>query len=231
MDDNIHKKHRERLKKEFADGGFNTFTPTHKWLELLLFYCVPRIDTNPLAHELINKYKTLYGVLQAPTSELIEFNGLTESNVWLLKMIIPIARICENEKSDELLSSVNPDNINDFICAKFYGLENEQFAVACLNPMGKIIDFKFLGIGSINEIGVSSRDVVKHILQTNASCVVIAHNHPFGCALPSNEDINTTKELNNILKSINVRLLDHIIISCGDYVSLAQSSEYNYIFE
>ncbi len=231
MSNNIHDGHRERLKAEFLNGGFNNDTPPHKWLELLLFYSVTRKDTNPLAHELISKYKTLNGVLEAPVSELIKFDGLTKNNVGLLKMIIPIARQCEIQKGAELLNSLTPQDTGDYILSKFYGLESERFGVAFINQMGRIADFKFIGNGDIAQIGVSVREIVKYVMEFDASCIVIAHNHPTGFALPSSTDIETTKNLCDILSRINVRLLDHIIISNNDYVSLANSRDYEHIFK
>ena len=98
IEENLHKDHRKRVKQDFLRNGFDHKTPSHKILEMLLFYCISRKDTNDLAHELINRYGSLSGVLDAPVKELITFNGLTESNVGLLKMIMPIARVYQYEK-------------------------------------------------------------------------------------------------------------------------------------
>ncbi|MCQ2455263.1 MAG: hypothetical protein MJ090_03900 [Clostridia bacterium] len=230
MAENIHSGHRERLKKEFLDGNFNSSTPDHKWLELLLFFCINRSDTNPLAHELINKYKTLDAVFEAPVNELIKFNGLTKNNVPLLKMIIPLARKIELQKSDNIFNALHPDNINEYVLSRFYGLTTEQMGIVCIDQLGKIIDFKFLSEGDIGEVSISTRNIIKYVLEKNASCVIIAHNHPKSFALPSKADIDATVSLRKILEQINVRLIDHIIVSGSDYVSLAQSQEYKSIF-
>ncbi len=231
MGENIHAGHRNRLKKEFLDGNFNSSTPEHKWLELLLFFCIAQKDTNPLAHELIKKYKSLNGVFEAPVKELIEFKGITESNVALLKMIIPLARQCELEKSDNLFKSLNNDNICDYILSRYYGLTTEQMSITCIDPVGRIIDFKFLSEGDIGEVSISTRSIVKYVLDNNASCAIIAHNHPKSFALPSKADIDATIQLSNVLNQVGIRLIDHIIVSENDYVSLAQSREYSYIFK
>ncbi|MCQ2449792.1 MAG: DNA repair protein RadC, partial [Clostridia bacterium] len=95
--DSLHAGHRARVKQEFLAHGFHENTPPHKILELLLFFCLPQGDTNPLAHELINRFGTLTGVLQAPVEELTQFKGLTENNVVLLKLILPLAQKCLEE--------------------------------------------------------------------------------------------------------------------------------------
>jgi len=228
---NIHEGHRSRLKEEFLNGGFSENTPEHKWLELLLFYCIPQRDTNELAHQLIEKYKGLNGVFEAPAEELIKFSGITRSNVALLKMIIPLARQCAIEKSRDLFKVSSPDNIGHFVVSKFYGLCVERLCIICINPIGKIIDFKFLSEGDISQVGVSTRNLIKYVLDKNCFCAIIAHNHPNGFALPSNADIEATIKIRDILASVNVKLLDHLIVSGKDYVSLAQSREYSQIFE
>ena len=92
MDKNLHEGHRERARQEFLQHGFDRNTPPHKILELLLFYCVGRVDTNPIAHELIAKYGSVAGVLDAPVEELAAFKGLNERSAVLLKLIMPIAQ-------------------------------------------------------------------------------------------------------------------------------------------
>jgi len=228
--DNIHEGHRKRLKQEFLIGGFNEDTPAHKWLELLLFYCIPQVDTNELAHKLIDTYGSLGGVLEAPFEELLQFPRLTENNIPLLKMIIPIARQCALEKSEELLKISKPDNIGHFIISKYYGLTKERFSVTLISQSGKITDFKFLSEGDISEVGISMRNLIQYVIQKNCFCVVVAHNHPNGLALPSKADIDATIKLRDALSAVNVKLLDHLIISGKDYVSLAQSKDYYDIF-
>ena len=100
MADNIHAGHRERLKDEFLNGAFGENTPDHKWLELLLFYCIPQKDTNPIAHDLINRFKSINGVFEASIEELTEINGISKNGAVLLKMIIPLARKCEINKTE-----------------------------------------------------------------------------------------------------------------------------------
>ena len=231
MGENLHSGHRSRVKNEFLSGNFNNNTPDHKWLELLLFFCIMQSDTNPLAHELINKYKTLNGVFEAPVKELIEFKGLTESNVVLLKMIIPLARQCELERSNSIFKTLKPDNICDYILSRYYGLTTEQMSVTCIDATGRIVDFMFLSEGDIGEVSISARKIVKYVLDNDTSCVVIAHNHPKSFALPSKSDIDATIRLSDILSQVGIRLIDHIIVSDGDYVSLAQSRDYSYIFK
>ncbi len=231
MADNIHAGHRERLKDEFLNGAFGENTPDHKWLELLLFYCIPQKDTNPIAHDLINRFKSINGVFEASIEELTEINGISKNGAVLLKMIIPLARKCEINKSRLVANCLSTDNIGDYILSQFYGLTKERFGIALLDPMQKIITFKFLSEGDIAEVGVSIKTIAKFVLDNDAYYVVLAHNHPKSFALPSKSDIDATIKIKETLSKLNVRLLDHIIISENDYVSLNQSREYSYIFK
>ncbi len=231
MEENIHKGHRDRVKKEFLSGAFGDSTPDHKWLELLLFYCLPQGDTNPLAHELINKYKTLNGVFEAPVDELAEFKGITPNNAVLLKMIIPLARKCEINYSNDIIRSVTPESIGDFLLKQYYGLTTEKLGILCLDSVGKVLGFQFIGEGNISEIAISYRAVISYILKLNATNVILCHNHPKSFALPSVTDVETTVKLARMLGEIGISLKDHIIISGNDYISLAQSRDYKDIFE
>ncbi len=229
--ENPHEKHRERMKNEFLAHGFDDKTSPHRVLELLLFYCVPRVDTNPLAHELINKYKNLSGVLDAPVEELIQFKGITRNNVGLLKMVMPIARIYLKETElDVDRHFTDYSNMCRYIVGRFSGLVQEHFAVIYLDNTGKMLEFQFLSHGGSNTVTVSNRDIISGVIKYNATAVVVAHNHHNSLLLPSAQDVAATQRIAMALDDIDVRLIDHIIINKSDYISMAQSSEYKYIF-
>lgn len=230
MGDNVHSGHRERAKKEFLERGIDENVPAHKILELLLFYCVPRIDTNPIAHSLINKYKTLSGVFDAPADELVKFNGITYNNVGLLKMILPLSRIIalENQSNKDIFRSYS--EMENFLLAQYTNITVEKLSIMGIDADGKKVFFRFVSEGDITCVGVPMREIAKAFLETDATIAVIAHNHPKGTALPSKADIKATETIQKLLFDIGVNLIDHIIISKDDFVSLAQSNEYKYIF-
>ncbi len=229
--DNPHDGHRQRMKEEFLVSGFNESTPPHKVLELLLFYCIPRRDTNVLAHELIKKYKTVSGVLDAPVSELLKFKGITPKNVGLLKMIMPIANIYRNEKQNPPDCFVDYNEIGNYILEKFSGLGTEKFGVLFLNAAGVCLGFEFMGEGDSASVGIPTRRLISRILELNATAVILAHNHPSGVALPSADDISNTEAAARSLRYINTTLIDHVIVVEGDYISMRQSIDYSYIFK
>lgn len=231
MGDGLHDGHRERVRQEFLKNGFNENTPPHKILEMLLFYSIPRKDTNEIAHELLNRFGSVAGVLDAPVNQLTEVKGVSLNTAALIKLIIPIARRYSLEKSSKIENYSNVDEVCKYLVQRYFGYTKEVFSVTSFSGSGRMLGFDILGEGNVSEVNVSTREVVETVLKRQAVCAIIAHNHPNGVALPSEEDIAVTRNIQSALRHINIRLLDHIIIGGDDYVSLAQSRLYNDIFE
>lgn len=225
MDKNIHDGHRERVKKKFLEHGFSDATPKHEILELILFFSVPRKDTNELAHQLLKKFGSLSGVLNASASELTKFPNITENTVALFKVIMEAARIYNTEGVSKSTVFTSVEEIGTYLLGRFAGITEEQFAVVSLDNKGKFIAYDVLSKGDIRAVGVSSRKVIEVMLERRAGMVVLAHNHPGGVALPSDVDIETTKRIGEALSHIGVRLFDHIVIADGDFVSFKQSRQ------
>lgn len=230
MQDNPHEGHRRRVREEFLANGFGENTPPHKFLEMLLFYSIPRKDTNVLAHKLLERFGSLAGVLDASAEELEKIPGITENTAALLKLIVPTARKYQSDKCEIKNRYESIDDICEFLLSKYFGFNEEVFAVTSLSLNGRILGFDILSSGSPFSVAVSSRSVVETALRRNAACVIISHNHPGSSALPSSEDIQVTALLKEALAHVNVRLSDHIIIADGDYVSLAHSRGLEEIF-
>ena len=228
--DNIHNGHRDRIRQEFLIHGFDQNTPPHKILEILLFYCVQRADTNPIAHELIAKYGSVAAVLDAPVQELAAFKGLSERSAVLLKLIMPIAQRYIYDKQEQKPTFKSLDGIGKYVLGRYLGETREKIAVMCLDAKGSMLDFALLGEGSLDSVGLSNRDLVKKALDSNATAVVLCHNHPNGIALPSESDVQLTKNAAQTLLGIGVQLIDHVMVADTDFVSMAQSEQYGYIF-
>ena len=218
------------MRQEFLQHGFDQNTPPHKILEILLFYCVQRADTNPIAHELIKKYGSVAAVLDAPVEELAAFKGLSERAAVLLKLIMPIAQRYIYDKQEQKPTFKSLDGIGKYVLGRYLGEMREKVGVMCLDTRGSMLCFEFLGEGSLDSVGFSNREFVKTVLNANAVAVVLCHNHPNGIALPSDNDVSLTKQAAQTLSGIGVQLIDHIIVADTDFVSLAQSEEYGEIF-
>ena len=228
---NPHEKHRKRSKELFLADGFSENTPEHKILEMLLFYSIPRIDTNEIAHNLINRFGSIAKVIDAPAKELVKVKGIGENSAALIKLMSPIINRYINEKKKTLRGVRSMDEIFDFVLNKYITFTDEVFAITSFNAAGEILDFDVINSGDLTSVGFSMRKIIEIVIERKATAVVISHNHPHGNAVPSNEDIASTMKIKEVLEGIGVKLLDHIIIAEGDGVSLRQSQKYYSLFK
>lgn len=217
-----HDGHRKRLKARFAKSGLDDFEP-HNVLELLLFYSVPRKDTNPIAHRLINRFGSLSGVFDAKPEELMKVEGITENTAVLISMIPQLARKYLEDKSDAMNTIRGFNDIGTYLMPKFVGRTIETVMLAALDNKNKIISCNIIAEGDNNRANISRRKVMEEAIRVGATRVVLAHNHPRGFAVPSKEDIYLTEEIYSLLKSVGIELVDHIIFAEDDFVSLAAS--------
>ena len=220
----MHEGHRARVKKRFLEEGLDHFSDIQA-LELLLFYALPRVDTNPIAHRLLDRFGSLSQVLEASPEELCKVPGVGENGALLLNLIPQMGRfyMTDRAKSATILTSL--EQCAEFLVPRFFGRKLETVFLLCLDAKCKVLCCKELGEGSVNSTGLSIRRVVETALGVNASSAVLAHNHPSGLAIPSPEDIQTTRRIAMALQAVEITLVDHIIVADDDYVSIAMSDE------
>ena len=228
--ENNHKEHRQRLKERYHREGLDNFE-THNILELLLFFGIPYKDTNNLAHELLKRFGSLSGVLEASREELMSVNGIGENAATLLNLIPSLSRKYLDDKVGEKTVMNSCEAIGNYLVAKYRFRQDEVFSMICLDQSCRLISWEIISSGTINITAVNSRKVIEAAMKTSANAVVLAHNHPNGLAVPSSDDIKSTMALVEALNIIGVRVLDHIIISGEDFVSLASSQQYKYLFK
>lgn len=223
----IHKDHRKRLRKRFREEGLDNFDPRHA-LELLLFFCIPRIDTAPLADALLKHFGSVKLVLEATAEELEKVPGVGENVSTLLTLIPQLARYAQvNPQEKKKPGILNKTSLyGDFLVPQFDNRRNETVILLCMDAKCKYLCHKVVGEGSVNSASIPVRRVVEIALACNASMVVLAHNHPSGLALPSGEDIQTTRQMAMALDAVEVTLVDHIVVADGDFVSMVQSGYY-----
>ena len=218
----MHSGHRERLKKKFIKYGADSLE-THELLELLLFYGIPRKDTNELAHVLINTFGSLPQVFDATINRLLKINGIGESTAVLIRLVSKLSRVYAEKNYETNNKRLKKEQIEKIILNKFIGRIKEHVVLALFDAKRNLMFCDVISQGSFGSTGVHTRDIIELALKFNATKAIIAHNHPSGIALPSREDIETTVELKNALKLIEVKLVDHIIVADNDYVSIADS--------
>lgn len=218
----IHDGHREKMRQRFMTGGLDAFAD-HEILELLLYYAIPRRDTNPIAHALMERYGSLPAVLAAPMEDLKRTEGIGESAAVLLHLVPQVcrrARLAQGGEDQVLNSS---ERAGAYLLECFDGESREVIYQLCLDRKGKLLACKRLGEGSVASADLDVRRLVENAILTGASAVILAHNHPSGVALPSDGDYTATMRVRAALNAIGIELADHIIVADGDFVSMADS--------
>ncbi|MDL2288852.1 DNA repair protein RadC [Oscillospiraceae bacterium OttesenSCG-928-F05] len=219
---NPHAGHRKRLKNRYLTEGLDGFQ-AHNVLELLLFYALPQGDTNPLAHELIQRFGSLSAVFDTDYSELIKVKGLGEHAALLIKLIPDLGRYYNISKQDFGVIINSTRQAGEYLMPRFHGYINEVVMLVCLDAKCKVLSTQVLVEGELNSARISTRKIIETVLRVNATSVIMAHNHTSGVAVPSREDVDVTKEIGEALAHLDVLLIDHIIIADDDFVSMKDS--------
>lgn len=222
---NIHAGHRQRLFDRYAASGIEGFSDV-ELLELILTFAIARKDTNPIAHRLLDTFGSLGAVLDAPLLSLQKVEGVTRRAATLLRLLPQSWKRYELSHQSETKVFMTTEACGDYLVPFFRGLREERVRMMCLDAKCKLLDCREVSSGSVNSAAMPIRCIVETALAVNATSVVIAHNHTSGVALPSKEDIHSTQRLKEALASVDIFLVDHLIVADSDYVSLRDTANY-----
>jgi len=214
--------HRERLKRRFLKEGLQNFEP-YQALELLLFYAIPRRDTSPTARELIKHFGSFSAVLSAPVEELKKVDGMGESSATFLHLVGQCSGYYLADLSRYKKQILSTAEAGQYLLPRFIGKPQESLYLLCMDNSRRIVYEGLISEGSVDVAHIPLRSITEVILRSGATSVILAHNHPRGFALPSEADIRSTQQLHLLLHTLNVELLDHLIVAETDYVSMAES--------
>jgi DNA repair protein RadC len=226
----FHRGHRERMRDRFIKEGLDNFEP-HLILELMLYYAIPQKDTNILAHRLLESFNgSFMRVLDAPLEELIKVDGIGMNTAVLIKMFPEVCRryLLETSETGKIVKS--SEDAAKHMIPMFFGKNFECVALMCLDAKGKVLFCDCVFEGSVNAAAVSVRRVVEICVRYTTTDVIVSHNHPGGVAIPSEQDVMVTRRIAEALRTVGVRLLDHLIIAGNDWVSLAATPTQSDIF-
>lgn len=226
---NPHKNHRARLRETFKKAGLDGMQD-HNVLEFILFYSIPRKDTNEIAHRLIDTFGSLSRVFDATYEQLLGVEGVGESSALLISQIPALCRRYAEGKNAKKINLSDADAAKEYIIKKYFGCRVEIFYVLCLDALGNLINCCKLGEGSSDTVVIDKRAVLEVAFRNNADKVIIAHNHPDGIAAPSREDLGLTSSLSSVLSGVGIRLADHIIVAGNDAISLASIDKFKPLF-
>ena len=206
--------HRQRLKERYLREGAQSLDDK-TLLELLLSYALPRIDTRPIAAVLLDKYGSLPRVLSASPDELVKTAGIKQHTAILISMLPELSRRFLSGNSADSLSLREQEIACEYLRGCFAGFKEEHVFLLCLDTYGALTERRLLHRGSINSAAFSMRLITEAAISTSCGHVILAHNHPNGSALPSDEDIYTTQRIAAALRINDIELVEHYIVA-GD---------------
>ncbi|MEG2377578.1 MAG: JAB domain-containing protein [Clostridia bacterium] len=220
--------HRARVRKRMKNEDVDDM-PEYVILEALLTGTIKRADTCETARSMIEKFGSMARVIDASETELANAHGVGPATAEFVKLLPKIYRKYRQSKWGNNVVFSDCKYTGDFLIDKFIGYNIEVVYVLCMDSNRRMICCTKAHEGSINAVQISIRNIIDIALRANAARVVIAHNHISGNALPSKEDLETTRKLFSALSMVGVIMDDHVIVADEDYISLAQSNFFNEI--
>ena len=213
----MHEGHRKRMLEKFLKFGADALSD-HELLELILYFAIPRRDTNPIAHNLIDNFGSYNAVLNAEYEDLKAIPGVGERSAMLLKLFQQASKRYYTPTTENIRFTTSLD-ASRYLISHFFGEAYEKFYVLCLDMKYRLVHMELISEGNHEQIVVYPRKIASVVLRHNASRVILSHNHPTGEPTPSLKDIETTKAITQVLNTLDTELVDHIIVSGNQYYS------------
>jgi DNA repair protein RadC len=208
--------HRQRLLDRFRKNSLDGFHD-YEVLELLLAFIIPRKDTKPVARQLLSRFNSISGVLNAPAAEIVKVPGMGVRTAELLFAFRDISSYCLKEKLGRQSIIEKRSDVEEYLKFNF-GMKREEFVAAVyLDSGNRCLATEILAEGTVNQCAIYPRKVVEAGLSHGAAGLILAHNHPGGTLTPSKADWNITERLHTAGKQVDMHLLDHLII-CGEKI-------------
>ena len=226
-----HSGHRERVRNLFLESGLDGFSD-HNILELLLFYTIPKRDTNVIAHDLIDRFGSLRRVLDAKPEELCSVKGMGMYTATFLSILPQLARrYCISEsRQKHAIKIEDQEAVETYLRSRFIGESQECIYMLAFGNDGQMTGCTKVTTGSLSKIRFDGRAIVEAAFRMGAVSAVLSHNHPGGVAAPSQDDVDTTKIVANTLSACNIHLVDHIIFAGDECFHMASHINFHTIF-
>ncbi len=223
MQKNLHADHRDRMRQRYLQQGADSFS-THELLEILLYYSIPRENTNGTAHTLLEEHGGLSGVLFADVDELCMTEGIGPKSAMLLELVGALMRRCALENRPHTAVFDTLTKARTYLEPYFIGVGVERVYVMMFDNGMRLIDFYLACEGTVNEAHPIARAIAERAMKKHASSVLVAHNHPRGFAIATAQDRDFTSTLEQALKICSTVLLEHLLFADGFCIPLLQKN-------
>ena len=223
MSENPHVGHRARMRERYLnDSGMDTFAD-HEALELLLYYCIPRKDTNELAHKMLQIFGSLGSLFDAHPNDIVKSCNVNENTAILVSMIPKLAKRYNQSKWEKDARFTAPQTAARYLIQLFAERNTEAFYMLCLDAQRRLNYAALISEGTVEETSVYMRNIIQAALRYDAVSVVLSHNHPGGSVSASGADIEATRQIIRAFELLEITVLDHIVIAGGRYFSFAEN--------
>jgi len=217
----FYKGHRSRIREKFIQTAADNFQD-YEILEMLLFLANPRIDTKPMAKDLLDQLQNLENIIKASPLILKKFNQISDAAIFLFKLINEVNnRINRSKAKLGNIFQFNEDFLESYRL-KLKNLSKESLILLFLNEKKFIIGEKIINDGSLEQINISKKKIIEYAVALSCESLILMHNHPNASAKPSKYDINSTNIISEALRLIDIELYDHIIFGVNDMLSFKE---------
>lgn len=206
-----HSGHRQRKKDQFLERGLDG-VPEHEILEFMLYYSVPRQDTNGFAHELIHKFGSLREVLGADYRELLEVPGIGPNSASMICFFRMLSEIYLKAEYGNKLEVNDSESLNTYCKTLFLNSRVEEIRCIFLDDELKLIGEQKICEGTLGKLELPMRSIIEAVIKAKCNRVVMVHNHPKGSCMPSKPDVDGTREMWHTLGRMEIELVDHVIV-------------------
>ncbi len=207
----MHEGHRQRMFAHLKRGAGNL--EDHELLELLLFFAIPRKNTNPIAHMLISAFGSLEGVFRADHDQYLAIEGIGESTAAYLSALSGlIGRLGRADAKYSLPVVGNVHAFVDFLGSRFDGSTEESLEVYCLDEQHRVFFTKHFTTFQSDKVTIAPDELNEIVTLQHPHSIVVAHNHPLTSARPSAADDVFTAQLSLLCFAHGISLEDHIIV-------------------
>ncbi len=216
-----HAGHRQRMKERFRKDGLSAFAP-HEVLELVLFYASPRGNVNELAHHLLDHFGSLHAVFDADVAQLCKVDGIGLESATLITVFMQVFRSIEKSRAGNKIVLNNRRVAEEHCMRLLSGCRYENFYVVCMDGQMQVICDVLIAKGSLSEVPAYPRVIADVVLRHNAHSVLLCHNHPGGSPVPSQGDVDITRQLTTLLQGLEVVVVDHVIVAHDKALSMVR---------
>lgn len=218
----LHRQHRKRHKERFLDTDGVGFSD-HEIIELLLFYSIPRRNTNDIAHNLCERFGTVDKILEASVDELEQVEGVGHNSAVLIKNVFTITKKYISEKAKEPKQIDTIEKAVDYGRNRIFGSIKEVVYATFTDNALNVIDTCLVSVGALDEAKPLVRNIIELCIIKRANAVVLFHNHPRGGTEASNADVNFTSLLERELDMLGLHLVEHIVLDSNAHSTILKN--------